>query len=788
MTRNSIVTICLFTCLAALAAKPGKLVVEPPTLRSVGFHWEVSGASDEASAKIEYRKAGEGNWRQGMGFMKFSLDGVDFVAGSLFYLAPGTEYEARLTLVDPKGVEGEPTQTVTFTTRTEPELPSGGTTYHVYPPNYAKQKEQPQLPDWRRALADDQNSPLKPGDIVALHAGTYELATNLEAVKTRSIAEAATAKNRSMPQGGATWHVYPTDHKGKKEQPTIKLNHYETPILRKDRKGRQEVKPGDTVLFHAGTYKVDKTNYRDRLFQGPKWGVWWFWGGGKPGKPVVFKAAGDGEVVFDGDGNYGIFQLAATDHMWIDGLTFRNAQCAFLAGMDGLAECEGLSITNCTFTDIGMPVYADTPTKDWYIADNKGLDVIHAGPWHEAFGVIDVRVDGQPGKPIVIRSAGDGEVMIEGGDRYAMFDTTHANHVWIKDIKLRNTECAVLTGLYPFGRAPHGLIVTGLDGENVRMGVYGDESTAENWYITDNRFIGRANGTMGMNNHTSPFGINVCGRGHVVAYNHLEWFQDGIDLGWWDRSTSYQKNDFTASVDVHNNYVFGSGDNSLEADGSYFNGRFFDNAFLTCNSPSTQSTPGGPYYFIRNLFYCDGGGWKLPRAIISLHNLYTSPHQLSRHRSNTNRFLNNLYVVAPARLRRPPVAIVSSKEPQSGAYSDYNGLRLVPKAQEERPFVMGKDKAFATLAEYAKSTGLEQHSVIIPGFDELFVNVPEPEKEKRYPLDGLDFRLKPDTPAIDAGVVIPNINEDFSGKAPDLGPIEHGKPMPQYGPRRGGTK
>jgi hypothetical protein len=50
-------------------------------------------------------------------------------------------------------------------------------------------------------------------------------------------------------------------------------------------------------------------------------------------------------------------------------------------------------------------------------------------------------------------------------------------------------------------------------------------------------------------------------------------------------------------------------------------------------------------------------------------------------------------------------------------------------------------------------------------------------------LEGLDFRLKPGTPAVDAGTVVPNISEPFHGKAPDLGPIELGDPMPHYGPR-----
>jgi hypothetical protein len=55
----------------------------------------------------------------------------------------------------------------------------------------------------------------------------------------------------------------------------------------------------------------------------------------------------------------------------------------------------------------------------------------------------------------------------------------------------------------------------------------------------------------------------------------------------------------------------------------------------------------------------------------------------------------------------------------------------------------------------------------------------------RWPVKGdeLDFRLKADGPAIDKGVLLPNFNDGFQGKAPDLGALELGEPMPQFGPR-----
>jgi hypothetical protein len=52
-----------------------------------------------------------------------------------------------------------------------------------------------------------------------------------------------------------------------------------------------------------------------------------------------------------------------------------------------------------------------------------------------------------------------------------------------------------------------------------------------------------------------------------------------------------------------------------------------------------------------------------------------------------------------------------------------------------------------------------------------------------YHATDLDFSLAPDRKAVDAGVVLPNVNDGFSGKAPDLGAYEAGSSPPVYGPR-----
>ena len=93
---------------------------------------------------------------------------------------------------------------------------------------------------------------------------------------------------------------------------------------------------------------------------------------------------------------------------------------------------------------------------------------------------------------------------------------------------------------------------------------------------------------------------------------------------------------------------------------------------------------------------------------------------------------------------------------------------------------------FATLGEYAKATEQDRNSVLLD-YD-VFVNVPKLDRDPRtvqrlYDFKNLDFRLRPGAAAIDRGVALPNINDGFAGKAPDLGALESGQPLPTYGPR-----
>jgi hypothetical protein len=95
---------------------------------------------------------------------------------------------------------------------------------------------------------------------------------------------------------------------------------------------------------------------------------------GTPDKPITIKSAGDGEVVFDGDGNHRLFDVMASQYHIFDGLTFRNTDIAIFAGQKEVLGAVGLTVKNCRFENVGFGVWTEyAGSSDFYIADNLFL-------------------------------------------------------------------------------------------------------------------------------------------------------------------------------------------------------------------------------------------------------------------------------------------------------------------------------------------------------------------------------------------------------------------------------
>jgi hypothetical protein len=93
----------------------------------------------------------------------------------------------------------------------------------------------------------------------------------------------------------------------------------------------------------------------------------------------------------------------------------------------------------------------------------------------------------------------------------------------------------------------------------------------------------------------------------------------------------------------------------------------------------------------------------------------------------------------------------------------------------------GRVQYFKDLSSFAAAVGIEQHGIRVRK-EEIF-EAPNVLGYVAEPFSAKRLTLKNNCTAIDAGAPLPNLCEDFGGKAPDLGAYEYGKPAPHYGPR-----
>ncbi len=250
------------------------------------------------------------------------------------------------------------------------------------------------------------------------------------------------------------------------------------------------------------------------------------------------------------------------------------------------------------------------------------------------------------------------------------------------------------------------------------------------------------------------------------------------------------------SIDFYDNDIFNMGDNCIETDGGGRNIRVFRNRCLNTALQGLSAQPifGGPVYFIRNIVYNGPGSGSLkfvstPSGILVYQNTFIGEVAVPGPASNEH-FRNNLILAQGA---AGPVFAVGTFTNYSS--SDYNGF--APNAGADAsfqwispPFGTRADyvaapvaRSFRTLADYQKATGQDLHSRLV-GYD-VFVNVPKPDIEdpqRIYDVRPLDFALRKRSAAVDAGTVLPNVTDGFTGRAPDLGALEIGLPAPRYGP------
>jgi len=645
----------------------GDFLIDPPTLINLGFEWFIQGDENRnAAVTVSYRKKGESVWKDALPLLRLKGERV-YQASQVDVISPNMFAGSILDL--------------------EPDT--------AYEAQFVMSD-----PDGVRGVAQ----------------------------------RTMTVRTRPEPkpyEGGRTFHVYPHGFTGKKIEPSFEglMCAYNYSCAGTDwaTSGRPRVRPGDTILVHAGLYKYNRYEYTNDASVNrtvPLDGTYYLTADGTPEMPIAIKAAGDGPAIFDGAGNFALFDVRAADYTYFEGLTFRNAEIGILAGTQFLIGSKGLTVKKSRFENVGAGVFSNySGSSNFYIADN----------WF-----------------------------------YGRNDPNH---------------------------------LIGWNGPQI-------------W----SRFAG-VEGQIFPPKMASYIAVKLYGPGHVVAYNYIADFHDGINVEtygnpdgsvatgpdivdgpkyppqeYWDRRP--------VAIDFYNNYITNSHDNPIEADGSMHNIRVMRNMLINhashafCNQPAL----GGPVYWIRNIAYnLPGGSTRLTSGsmgVIFYNNTILS--ETAGNPQNTH-WRNNLML---GQNSSPMIFSVTTNTNYTS--SDYNGFRPNPGAAmsfrwNSPPFTVAMDplgpglqpnletRDFATLAQYSQATGQDRHSILVD-YD-IFMNVRRldaqdiPSLQKLYKAEDFDFRLKSGSAAVDRGIVLPNVTDGFSGTAPDLGALEVGAAVPHYGPR-----
>ncbi len=416
-----------------------------------------------------------------------------------------------------------------------------------------------------------------------------------------------------------------------------------------------------------------------------------------------------------------------------------------------------------------------------------------------------------PDRPITIRAAGDGEVILDGGGNERLFDVSASAWHIFENLTFRNTGVALFAGM-KHHKGAAGLTVRNCRFENVGFGVWTESAESRDFYIADNIFLGRDDrfrligwtgplwasaGAYGSHPLVSYYAVKVYGPGHVIAHNAIAYFHDGIGISTYGTPETDPELQ-ASSIDIYGNDFHMMNDDFIETDGGVHNIRVYSNRGVNAAQGGYSAQPvfGGPVYFFRNVLYHvpTGVAFKFsakPAGLFVWHNTIIAEQTVRDPYSNAH-FRNNLFLGRDT----PDRGIMTWANATPQFSSDFNGFRpnrgvraqyawLAP-APGSTAYEPSKDqwRTFATLAEFRSATGQEQHGIEI-GYD-IFLNLPPPDPASRhavYHAADLDFRLRPGSAAVDAGDRIPTVNDRFTGKAPDLGAIESGSPPPRYGPR-----
>lgn len=416
--------------------------------------------------------------------------------------------------------------------------------------------------------------------------------------------------------------------------------------------------------------------------------------------------------------------------------------------------------------------------------------MLHGGVYN---GPFTFGKKGAPGKPIVVGKWQSERPILDGGGKNLVLMSGSSYQI-VQDLTLLNALQAITTAppgsTWRDGPGASWITVQRCQIEDVKYGIWTMSENSHDWLILDNTITGSnqkwhprpREGYMDGSNT----GVNVYGQGMVVAYNRISRFADALAVANFQDPVKDLKK-WPVDIDFYGNDLSFATDDTLETDYSAHNVRVYRNRLANAfTGLSTQPTYGGPIYLIRNeLYNITELAFKLnnnPAGVVALHNTSISTAKGLRPPPiwRNSYFYNNLILGATN-------LALDTGSPTPYSTLDYNGYFGVENNGALFRWNPTGDSAaknytsYPTLAAFSRATGLEKHGVMVDF--SIFQKGTPPTRGATSTPDQYDLRLRGDSKAVDAGVVISNVNDDFTGAAPDLGAYEVGQPLPHYGPR-----
>jgi hypothetical protein len=401
-------------------------------------------------------------------------------------------------------------------------------------------------------------------------------------------------------------------------------------------------------------------------------------------------------------------------------------------------------------------------------------------------------------RPVVIRAAGDGEAVFDGGGAIALFDCQGSQHHFFEGLTLRNADHLLYAGRQ---RGAEGLVVRRCRFEESNYPIFALNGSCRDFYIADSEFIGshpewHPHGERKNDSHA----VWLQGQGHVVCYNRFRDYWDGVDFAGGKPAADPAL--WNCAGDIYGNEFSGFADDAIELDYGVHNVRAFRNFIWNVfDGISLQPVYGGPAYVWRNVvFNCTRNPIKPnvhPAGVLVVNNTFVAWASAGTFAPlwQNSRLLNNLFIGSGDRGR---VISTGTPTPET-SLMDYNGWRWFepetpPDGKRQPPILwrfgkptqsprynkMVREWGYESLEDLAEHLGHERHGVLVD-YD-IFEKCEKPSGANT-PLPTLDLRLRPDSRAVDAGLALPNLTDGFTGKGPDLGAMEAGERLRPYGPR-----